>query len=203
MFAPRKMALIQIELNEVTAANPRVFQILRQPPLVNEWVKPAASGPPVLLALCSSCSASCSLRRQQQAHSRVASLGDCVCVCVCVAVSLNLCLPSSRSKSRCVCSLLLLSCLRVCLPDLSLFETSLHISHTARFLYFLFFANLHLNVATQRTQIFAFLSDSMVMLNRRASIGAHSGGCCFVSALALIAVCHSPVNKLDLQMRRR
>lgn len=201
MFACTKMALIQIELNEVTAANPRVFQILRQPPLVNEWVKPAASGPPSDRPCAQAAQLPVPDGGNSRPHSHVTSQGDCACVCVCVAVSLNLCLLSSRSKSRCVCSLLLLSCLRVCLPDLSLFETSLHISHTARFLFFCKFTFKCSN--TERTQIFTFLSDSMVMLNRRASVGAHGGGCCFVSALALIAACHSPVNKLDLQMRRR
>lgn len=49
---PLKTALIQIKLNEVSAANPCVFQQLKQPPhtpssLTNEWVKPAASGPPL------------------------------------------------------------------------------------------------------------------------------------------------------------
>lgn len=158
---PPKMALIQIKLNEVTATNPCVFQILRQLPLANEWVKPTASGP----SSCWPCAQAAQLPVPNGGNSRPLSnvtshcATVCVCLCVCeLRCSVNLCLLSSRPDSCCVYSPLLLSCLRVCLQDLSLFETSLRIPHipSSRF----FFANLHLNVPTQRGPRFSHLSPT-------------------------------------------
>lgn len=84
---PPKMALIQIKLNEVTAAYPCVFQILRHPPpLPNEWVKPTASGPPSYWP----CAQAAQLPVPHGGNSRplsdVTSHCDCICVCVCVRV---------------------------------------------------------------------------------------------------------------------
>lgn len=118
------MALIQIKLNEVTAANPCVFQP-PHPPTASQM---SGSSPlhlaPSPSALLSSCSTPSPRRRQQQGPLRLSAplrprAHASVCVCqhmlVYFTVNLSLCSSLADSHNAYFLLLVLLFTLRVCM----------------------------------------------------------------------------------------
>lgn len=140
------MALIQIKLNEVRAANPCVFQLLTHPPPHH----PHCIWPPLHWPCSQAARLPVPRRRQQQAPLWLsAPLRLHVCVSVWRRVSVFHCkfviVLFLFSLIQCwfpfACFAFVTACLHVCLSskkDLFLFTTGLHISHIPWSSYFFF-----------------------------------------------------------------